>query len=77
MNEPEDKLNKVKSVEYRLHSTFPNPIRVVEDRKSKFALTTAGWGEFLIRITIHLEDETEEYEKYQLNLRKPWPSDKP
>lgn len=75
MNEPEAVLRKVKAVEYRLHKTFPNPIRVVKDRNSRFALRSSGWGEFLIFITIYLEDGTEQYEKYYLDLGKPWPPD--
>jgi transcription initiation factor IIF auxiliary subunit len=73
MDEPDEKLRKVRSVEYRLHKTFPNPIRVVEDRDSKFALESSGWGSFWIYITIYLENDTEEYTEYYLDLRKPWP----
>jgi transcription initiation factor IIF auxiliary subunit len=75
MDEPAEKLGKVRSVEYRLHKTFPNPIRIVEDRNSRFALKSAGWGEFWIFITIYLNDGTEEHTKYYLDLRKPWPTD--
>ena len=44
----EDALDQIKSVKYLLHPTFPNPIRVVEDRQSKFELSDKGWGEFAI-----------------------------
>lgn len=74
MDEPTEKLEKVSSVEYRLHETFPNPIRTVEDRSSRFALESSGWGEFRILITIYLKDETEEHTEYDLDLSKPWPS---
>ena len=74
MDEPPEKLNKVRSVEYRLHKTFPDPIRVAEDPRSRFALGASGWGEFWIFITIYLKDGTEEHTKYHLDLRKPWPS---
>jgi len=74
MDEPPEKLTKVKSVEYRLHETFPNPIRVAEDRNSRFALRSSGWGEFWIFITIYLKDGAEEHTKYYLDLGKPWPS---
>ena len=75
MVEPKEKeeLKKIKRVEYRLHETFPNPIRIVEDRNDRFALRSAGWGEFDIFITIYLEDGTEEHAKYYLDLGKPWP----
>lgn len=38
----------IECVEWRLHPTFPKPIRKVSDRKSKFRLETAGWGGFTI-----------------------------
>ncbi|SRR6266571_943508 len=69
MDEPEDKLKQVKSVEYRLHGTFSDPIRIVEDRNSRFALQSLGWGEFVINI--YLNNGTEEYTKYKLKLDKP------
>lgn len=73
MDEPKENLRKVRNVEYQLHETFPDPIRVVEDRDSRFALSSAGWGEFSILVTIHLEDGTEEYTEYHLDLGKPSP----
>jgi len=44
----EQELDDIKSVEYTLHPTFPNPVRRIEDRASKFRLKTAGWGGFTI-----------------------------
>jgi transcription initiation factor IIF auxiliary subunit len=75
MDEPIEKLDKVESVEYRLHETFPNPIRTVEDRDSRFALRAVGWGEFKIFITVYLKDGTEVYTEYDLDLGKSWPRD--
>ncbi len=75
MDEPAETLDKVKNVEYRLHKTFPNPIRTVEERDSQFALKGVGWGEFTIFITIYLEDGTEANTEYYLDLGKPWPED--
>lgn len=74
MDEPAEKRDKVESVEYRLHETFPNPIRTVEDRDSQFSLTGVGWGEFDIFITIYLKDGKEVHTKYYLDLDKPWPA---
>jgi TIR domain/prokaryotic YEATS domain len=71
MDEPADKLALVKSVEYRLHSSFTNPIRMVENRDTRFALQSEGWGEFIINITIYLNDGTVEHSKYPLDLHKP------
>lgn len=75
MDEPVKNLDKVRSVEYRLHETFPNPIRIIEDQNSRFALRSAGWGEFWVFITIYLKDGTEKHTKYYLNLGNPWPPD--
>ena len=41
-------LDAIDHVVYTLHSTFPNPVRTVRDRSSKFRLDTAGWGGFRI-----------------------------
>src|SRR5258708_6446812 len=70
MDEPPEKLAQVDSVEYRLHATFRDPIRTVEDRNSRFALQSQGWGEFNIYITIYLNDGTEKHTKYHLDLNK-------
>jgi len=75
LDEPEDKLNLVKSVEYRLGRTFPNPIRVIEDRASRFALESSGWGEFTMLIIVHLMDGSEERMPYLLDFSKPWPAE--
>src|SRR5438270_11612378 len=39
-------LEKVKSVTYRLHETFPDPVQVRTNRREKFRLNSSGWGEF-------------------------------
>jgi hypothetical protein len=44
----DEELDQVRSVTYQLHSTFRNPTREVSDRNSKFAIKSAGWGEFTI-----------------------------
>jgi len=77
MVEPPEVLEKISTVEYRLHETFPNPIRIVKDRKSGFALSSAGWGNFTIHITVYLKDGREIPKKYYLELKKPWPSSEP
>jgi hypothetical protein len=43
-------------VTYRLHPTFPKPIRVSDHRASGFRLQSAGWGEFTISIEIQQRD---------------------
>ena len=74
MDEPADKLQQVASVEYRLHPTFANPIRHVDDREARFALKSDGWGEFRIFITIYRSDKREEQTHYELDLGKAWPT---
>lgn len=49
-------LNAVEFVEYVLHPTFPNPIRRVYDRRSKFKLVTEGWGTFKLKAFAKLKD---------------------
>ena len=52
---PED-LDRIRSVTYTLHPTFPEPIRTVTDRASKFQLRCSGWGIFKIPVTVRLKD---------------------
>ena len=51
-----DDLDRIESVTYRLHSTFPEPIRTVKDRASKFQLRCSGWGVFLIPVEVRLKN---------------------
>ena len=48
-------LDRIESVTYTLHPTFPQPIRTVTNRESKFQLQCAGWGVFAIPIEVHLK----------------------
>jgi YEATS domain-containing protein 4 len=48
--------NFIKSVQFTLHTTFPNNIRVIN--KWPFELYEMGWGEFDIKIKIELIDES-------------------
>lgn len=47
-------IDKIKEVKWILHPTFPNPIRVISDKASKFKLETGGWGVFNLKATILL-----------------------
>jgi transcription initiation factor IIF auxiliary subunit len=73
MDEPPEVLEQVDMVEYRLHETFPNPIRVQTNTEENFALRSAGWGVFRIFITVHLKDGSEAHETYDLSFDKSWP----
>jgi transcription initiation factor IIF auxiliary subunit len=69
-----DVINSIKSVEYILHSTFPDPIRSIESKHSKFALFSSGWGEFLVKIRVHYENGSLSTISYYLRLeRDNWP----
>ena len=54
---PADELEEVEFVEYILHPTFPNPVRKVSNRATKFRMATRGWGEFNIRARVHLDND--------------------
>jgi transcription initiation factor IIF auxiliary subunit len=56
VNEDRAIINAIDSVEYTLHPTFPDPIRLVKDKTSRFALFSAGWGEFLVNILVAFTD---------------------
>lgn len=49
-------IDKVKSVQYILHPTFKNPIQLRENRENKFALNASGWGTFMIKAFVNMED---------------------
>jgi transcription initiation factor IIF auxiliary subunit len=53
---PDDELDAIDHVVYRLHNTFPEPVRRIDNRESKFRLETAGWGVFTIRIRVMGKD---------------------
>ncbi len=56
---PPDELSAVNWVEYILHPTFPNPVKKVKDHSTHFRLQARGWGEFNIKVRVHLEDDDE------------------
>lgn len=52
---PAEDLDRIQSVTYTLHPTFPEPIRTVTDRASKFQLRCSGWGVFRIPVKVRLK----------------------
>ncbi len=52
-------LDEIAFVTYTLHPTFKNPVRKIEDRKSKFKLETEGWGTFTIYAMVVLKNKKE------------------
>ena len=66
----ESVLNAIDRVEYTLHPSFPNPVRVVDNRENNFALTSNGWGEFNVFIRVIFTDGSERYLKHRLSLEE-------
>jgi hypothetical protein len=50
---PDDELDSVKEVIWKLHSSFARPIRRVDTRANGFRLESSGWGEFEIQAELH------------------------
>jgi len=73
VDEDDKVLKKIEHVQYLLHRTFPNPSRISDDWKSKFALDSSGWGSFTVYVTVRFKDGTEEEQEYYLDLGKEWP----
>ncbi|SAL98328.1 hypothetical protein [Absidia glauca] len=76
----------IRKVVFKLHETYPNPLRTVE--QPPFELTETGWGEFEIMIKVHFQVATSEksvtlYHHLRLHPYEddingqPWPKDKP
>lgn len=68
---PEEELDRIEQVVYRLHHTFPNPLRYVTNRATKFRLEAAGWGGFTLYATVHYKDGSSERLSHELELRYP------
>ena len=67
---PEDVLEQIEYVEYKLHPTFPNPVRIVNQRGSgpyAFPLNTSGWGTFTVKVKVYYKDGT--YQRLAHSLR--------
>lgn len=75
VDEPDATLDEIDRVEYSLHPTFRQPHQVRTNREDKFALETAGWGEFTMMIDVKFRDGKTEKVPYWLDLRKEWPGE--
>src|SRR2546426_11575560 len=75
VDEHPETLEKIRSVEYTLHPTFPNPIRRVDERANRFALFSSGWGGFTIGVDIEWEDGSHTKKAHLLELSADkWPT---
>ncbi|MFS8023861.1 putative transcription factor YEATS family [Helianthus anomalus] len=63
----------VKRVVFQLHSSFNNPMRVVES--PPFELSESGWGEFEIAITLHFHPDVSDKPLHLYHHLKLYPED--
>jgi transcription initiation factor IIF auxiliary subunit len=75
VDEPDSVLDRIEQVEYKLHPTFPQPHQIRKNRADKFALETAGWGEFTLLIDVKFRNGSTETVAYWLDLKKQWPNE--
>jgi transcription initiation factor IIF auxiliary subunit len=68
---PKAELDQIDRVIYILHPTFPNPVREVRDRSTKFRMKTAGWGVFRIHATVKHKNGKETPLTHELKLEYP------
>ncbi len=64
-------LDKIVSVVYTLHFSFPDPVRTVKNRITKFKMETSGWGIFTIYARVFLKDGTAISLEHDLHLEYP------
>jgi transcription initiation factor IIF auxiliary subunit len=67
----EEDLDRIQFVEWRLHPTFPKPVRKSADRRTKFRIDTGGWGVFQIVARVHMQDGEEAKLTHYLKLHYP------
>jgi len=67
----DNELDRIAFVEWILHPTFPNPVRKVGIRQTKFRLDTGGWGVFPIIARIQMQDGSQIQLDYFLQLHYP------
>jgi transcription initiation factor IIF auxiliary subunit len=68
---PKAELDQIDRVVYRLHPTFPEPVRTVKDRGTKFKLVTGGWGMFQIKADVFLKSGKSMPLQHDLVLKYP------
>jgi transcription initiation factor IIF auxiliary subunit len=66
-----DELATIEKVIWRLHPTFPQPVRETTDRQNHFKLDTAGWGTFPIRADVVTTGGKPIKLKHELELHYP------
>lgn len=62
-------LDRIRCVEYTLHQTFPNPVRMVCSPDNGFELVARGWGTFTVKIKLLLKDKSIHEMVHKLQFR--------
>ena len=71
LDAPAATLANVKEVVWRLHPTFPEPVRTETDRDNKFRLDTSGWGTFRVRADVVMNNGDVKHLHHDLDLLYP------
>lgn len=67
---PSAELDRIRCVEYTLHPSFPNHVRLVCTRQNSFELTTRGWGTFNVLIKVIFKDGSIRQMSHQLQFQQ-------
>jgi transcription initiation factor IIF auxiliary subunit len=67
----DDDLDQIQEVTYKLHPSFPKPLRTTDDRSTKFKLESEGWGVFPIKVKVLLKNKEVVKLKHDLKLFYP------
>ena len=65
---PDEEMDKVAYAQYTLHPTFPDPVRRVTSRRTKFRLKSSGWGEFMLYVEVGYKNGKTERLEHWLEL---------
>lgn len=68
---PKAQLDRINHVIYTLHRSFPNPVRTVQDRVTKFRLEDVGWSTFTVYVEIVYKDGSRVALEHELVLSYP------
>jgi transcription initiation factor IIF auxiliary subunit len=68
---PDTELDQISRVEYTLHPTFREPVRIISTRRNKFKLSTGGWGVFPVYARVFRKDGSTLRLRHQLALHYP------
>ncbi|HZB17301.1 MAG TPA: pYEATS domain-containing protein, partial [Nitrososphaeraceae archaeon] len=66
--EPPSLLNQIQAVEYHLHPTFRVKDILITNKNTGFGLEAQGWGEFVIKLDIILNDNRSATISHYLSL---------